>query len=1173
MADQKTLELQIKLIAQQATSQLKLFATDVKNAAEKSKGFTGNANGVATSIKAMQQEASRAATSIKLFGGNVGTLRNTTAQMKNTILDLIQGGLKPESEEIKKLVSQYKNLEHQIDSTEKKQNGLLGFISELKSEIGSLAIVASALAIDKALVNFISGSVEINNSFQAARDNFGIMLNDMQAGKGLFNELQEFNFWTPFDIETTSQATSILRTAKVQLGDITTYLTRFGDLAQGNSQRFLSFSTAFSKASAKGKADMEVLNIFIDQGVQILDQLAKQMGKTSAEIVKMASEGKISFKNLDQAIAELTAEGGIYYNTMATAAMRLDAVQAGLEESTKSLRGSFGEMLAPAISKVLSVMTDVVDLINGSPILKGILAAAITAVVVAVNVLAGKALVALIAKLWSAYAAQMGLNTALSVANPALIALTAAAAAATLGFVAYAASQQKAADATAEHALELQKLKEQAQDMSWMDGMSVKDAQAIVNSYKNIVVPAAEEAVKEAEKKLASIPKTIEYSVPNGRGGMITGSYDNAEYTKAEAELKKTQEVLDRALVSQEAAINKLNTIKQAATDAIAKFGTEWQDKIASETPNILAEEARALEKLNKKAEEAFGVTYATEESYRQEVQALNKFYDQKREEELKKRLEKESKMLEEFSKTLNSGNLAKQLEAEQIQSQTRLAQIGEELIKKGYITKAELAKASFNMELDYEKRIHQARLNDLKNYRELDAERLAKAAKDTAFSNGGELGQVAKGFAEGGVMGGLLAALKALVVAVLNAVGSLENGGKVLNFISTIVDRVFKKIGNLVNDALGPSVEFLNSFGDALGSVLTPLAAIAKAIAEVEPILKILTRAAKTIGDVFDWLYNDVIVPVANALIKWVNKIPGVNIDYLEKSKKVEELSEEIAKAQEMLKQKYDRLISSVNDLLNSQLEALKSQYELGLISRDEYQTQAEKYAAAADEKRYQLEKEMDKKLAEIEKNTEAVLNEEQKSTKSKLLENEDANRAIQWGAATDVTGFGGAIRDALESGDNKLAAVEAAAVLAGMPGLSAAIGNFANGNKKEGVLDLLTGGMASGVKNVASSVSKALSRIRHFDVGTPEITYDHLAMVHQGETIIPKTFAQGIRDGDLALVGKKDNTQSKGSWTVNVNIGGSVVTENQIVDAVYAGIAKGIQSRKYTPLPGGAA
>lgn len=61
-------------------------------------------------------------------------------------------------------------------------------------------------------------------------------------------------------------------------------------------------------------------------------------------------------------------------------------------------------------------------------------------------------------------------------------------------------------------------------------------------------------------------------------------------------------------------------------------------------------------------------------------------------------------------------------------------------------------------------------------------------------------------------------------------------------------------------------------------------------------------------------------------------------------------------------------------------------------------------------------------------------------------------------------------------------------------------------------------------------------------FAVGTPEIPSDMLANVHQGEMIIPATFAQGIRSGDLTLGGPGQKSQpERPSVTVNVNFDGA--------------------------------
>jgi tape measure domain-containing protein len=330
-------------------------------------------------------------------------------------------------------------------------------IGEIKKAIGSLAEVVAftkALSLIKDMGSF---ALQTADNFQTMKNQFGTLLGDMEAGAGLFNEIKAFNDKTPFDMGTLTQTTNVLIAAKVPLKDLQAQLTKFGDLSQGNSQKMTSYVNAFSQAAAKGKADMQVLNTYLHQGVPILDELAKNFGVTTAEIVEMSSQGQISFADFSKALDDLTAAGGQYFGGMELASKSLAAMQEGLREATNSLAASFGDILLPAAVDVTGMLTDLTNAINENPIAKGVLAAALTIVTGLMTAMAVKA-AALAVKTWLAQAAQMGLNASLAVTNPLLLAGIAAAAVATAGYVAYASSQQKAARATEDNALAQRKL-------------------------------------------------------------------------------------------------------------------------------------------------------------------------------------------------------------------------------------------------------------------------------------------------------------------------------------------------------------------------------------------------------------------------------------------------------------------------------------------------------------------------------------------------------------------------------------------------------------------------------------------------------------------------------------------------------------------------------------------
>jgi tape measure domain-containing protein len=427
---------------------------EVKKLTEEYKRLGKEADGAAIkkTFADTQAAAEKAAASMKLFGASSGELRQTQAQVKAAAVDLVTRGLNPESEEVKKLTEEYKRLGKEAEDLDTATGKNIDSFSGLAGALRSLAEVAALTKALDMIKDMGAFALSTADTFQTARNEFGALLGDMQAGAGLFNEIKAFNDKTPFFLDTLIQATKVLLSAKVPLGDMQNQLRKFGDLSQGNSQKFTSYIQAFSKAAAKGKADMETLNTYANQGVPILDALAERFNVTKAEITEMSSQGKISFEDLSAALSDLTAEGGQYFGGMEQGSRSLAAMQEGLREAVNTLAASFGEMLLPAATAVVKALTDIANAINESPLLKGVLTGALVAITGLLAAMAVKAGIA--------FAAQMSLNFALGALFPVVLGATLAVAGLAAGYTVYASIQQKATREAEDFALEQRYQKE-----------------------------------------------------------------------------------------------------------------------------------------------------------------------------------------------------------------------------------------------------------------------------------------------------------------------------------------------------------------------------------------------------------------------------------------------------------------------------------------------------------------------------------------------------------------------------------------------------------------------------------------------------------------------------------------------------------------------------------------
>jgi F0F1-type ATP synthase membrane subunit b/b' len=349
-----------------------------------------------------------------------------------------------------------------------------------------------------------------------------------------------------------------------------------------------------------------------------------------------------------------------------------------------------------------------------------------------------------------------------------------------------------------------------------------------------------------------------------------------------------------------------------------------------------------------------------------------------------------------------------------------------------------------------------------------------------------------------------------------------------------------------MINRALAEFSDPLEELGETVGDIASVFAGIGVVATSFNRLVsRGLLEPLRVLGQAFEWLYNNAIYPAGNGIISAMNgvigalnKLPFVNIKKLEYLEKIGEEAEDMAREMERHKERitalYERQKDRVEDELSAQMDSLRAQYELGLISRAQYTAQAEACGKDADEKLIAINEEMKKILEGIEDNTYAALTEDQKKT---------ADTTAEITSAADPI-----IANSLDPATT---------------GIVSAVTDAAKGNWADAGLNLVTGGLYGGIK-----------RLFGFDTGTPYVPHDMTAVVHRGEAVIPRTFNEGIRRGGYSLAGGR-GTASAGSGGggtavyVTVTVQGSAIQQDGPAAEIYGGIAKGIASGRLAPLP----
>lgn len=182
-------------------------------------------------------------------------------------------------------------------------------------------------------------------AFESAREQFGILLQDVEAGDKVFEDLLDFNAKTNFTQLGLNEFGVQLINAKVSTEDLIPTLTKLGDMAKGNQQKMTTMVEVFGRISLKGKADLENLNRVVEAGVPIMDTLAEVMGVSGTKIYDMVSKSQVGADAFKAAIDKLTGAGGQYNGMMAKMAENTEGKFSTAMGNIEILAGTAGESL------------------------------------------------------------------------------------------------------------------------------------------------------------------------------------------------------------------------------------------------------------------------------------------------------------------------------------------------------------------------------------------------------------------------------------------------------------------------------------------------------------------------------------------------------------------------------------------------------------------------------------------------------------------------------------------------------------------------------------------------------------------------------------------------------------------------------------------------------------
>ena len=283
-------------------------------------------------LKEKYKEALKADGDVTGLGIKIKSVNARLSEQKSVLFDLTQQQAGARLN-VKKLRDEYELY---------KENG-----EEVNETNESLAMswgkVIGAIGGAAALKSFISEMVNVRGEFQQLEIAFGTMLKSKEKADKLMAELVDIAAKTPFDLQGVASSAKQMLAYGSSAESVGKELVMLGNVAAGVGAQLGDIAYLYGTLRTQGRAYAVDIRQFAGRGIPIYEELAKVMGVTKDEVSDLVSQGKVGFKEVEQAFQNMTKEGGMYFNLMQEQSKSLTGQISNLGDAWDSMLNEMGK--------------------------------------------------------------------------------------------------------------------------------------------------------------------------------------------------------------------------------------------------------------------------------------------------------------------------------------------------------------------------------------------------------------------------------------------------------------------------------------------------------------------------------------------------------------------------------------------------------------------------------------------------------------------------------------------------------------------------------------------------------------------------------------------------------------------------------------------------------------
>jgi tape measure domain-containing protein len=230
---------------------------------------------------------------------------------------------------------------------------------------GALTKATIILAIIDQVAKLTKEAISLSNSFDKAQKSFTAFTGNADKAAKLVNDLTGVANRNILDPEQVFKAGQSLLAFGESAEKLPATLERVALIGRATGKDFNELALIYGKARTAGVLYAEDINQLVEAGIPIIQEFASQLGVSTAQVKKLASEGKISFEELQLAFFNLSKEGSQFSKLAAEQATTLPNLYQQTVNKLKPILLGLGDFLSNVLKSSLFQFNVFLDNITG----------------------------------------------------------------------------------------------------------------------------------------------------------------------------------------------------------------------------------------------------------------------------------------------------------------------------------------------------------------------------------------------------------------------------------------------------------------------------------------------------------------------------------------------------------------------------------------------------------------------------------------------------------------------------------------------------------------------------------------------------------------------------------------------------------------------------------------